>query len=198
VDVTGLVTAGAAGLAAVLAGANLWISGRRELNKWKREALVEAFVTFLDASFKQNGTCTKLTSPGLKTSTERHRLHIAAVEAHDMETDTLTRLRLLAPSRLIAAAEALHEAEHRLVATCFTQPLPLEETLDTVRLAARSARVKLLESARQALRLRDTAAIGHSHRGTGWYEFRSLIEDDPGQQTAPNARPALTEESEPR
>ena len=48
------MTGGAAGLAAVLAGVNLYVSGRRELHKWTREALVEALVIFLDTSFKQS------------------------------------------------------------------------------------------------------------------------------------------------
>jgi hypothetical protein len=50
VDVTGAVTAGAAGLAAILAGVNLYVSGRREVHKWTHEALVEALVIFLDTS----------------------------------------------------------------------------------------------------------------------------------------------------
>ena len=173
-DVTGIVTAGAAGLAAVLAGINLWVSGRRELDKWTRDTLVEVFVTFMDASFKQNGICTTVTSLDSRKITERQHLRIAAVGAHDTETDTLTRLRLLASSRVVTAAEALHEAEHKLVDMSFTDPLPSVESLETVRGSVLGARAQLLEEARRALRLRDTAAIRHSHRDTGWYEFRSI------------------------
>jgi hypothetical protein len=54
VNVIGAIAAGAAGLAAVLAGVNLYVSGRRELNKWTRETLVELFVSFLETSFAHN------------------------------------------------------------------------------------------------------------------------------------------------
>jgi hypothetical protein len=56
VNVIGAVTAGAAGLAAVLAAINLYLTGRREVHKWTREALVEALVMYLDTSIKQ-GVC---------------------------------------------------------------------------------------------------------------------------------------------
>jgi len=52
------VTAGAAGIAALLSGINLYVSGRREEHRWNREALIEAFVTFLGASFTLNAACT--------------------------------------------------------------------------------------------------------------------------------------------
>jgi hypothetical protein len=57
VNWVGAVTAGAASLAAVLAGVNLYVSGRRELNKWTRETLIEIFSLFLDASFKHASAC---------------------------------------------------------------------------------------------------------------------------------------------
>ena len=79
----GVATAGAAGLAAVLAGVNLYVSGRRELDKWTREALEGAVVP------------------------------------------------------------------------------------------VRQGRTRFLEAARSALRLSDTAAIGHHHRDIGWHDFRS-------------------------
>jgi hypothetical protein len=41
------------------------------------------------------------------------------IATHDLQTDTLTRLRLLAPSRVVTAAEVLHQAEHKLVALSF-------------------------------------------------------------------------------
>lgn len=173
-SVVGAVTAGAAGLAAVLAAVNLYVSGRRELSRWKRETLVEAFVTFLDASFGQNAACRTLTTSGITpTGQERNRLRAKVVAAHDIETDTLTRLRLLAPSKVVMAAEALHEAEHRLVAASFAEPVPAAEALEVIRMPVRRARANLLESARATLRLRDTAGITHHHHETGWHEFLS-------------------------
>jgi len=37
------------------------------------------------------------------------------VTGHNTETDTLTHLRLLAPSRVVKAAEGLHEADHGII-----------------------------------------------------------------------------------
>jgi hypothetical protein len=172
--VIGAVTAGAAGLAAVLAAINLYVSGRRELNKWTREALIETFVTFLDASFRQNRACRTLASGVSPTEEDRTRLHRAVVAAHDLQTDTLTRLRLLAPSRVVTAAEALHEAEHKLASVCIAEPRRSAEELEDARVPVRRARAHLLESARSTLRLRDTAAIGHHHHDAGWHEFRAI------------------------
>jgi len=50
-DVTSVLGAGAAAVAAVLAGANFLQAERREKRRWVHEALVEAYVAFLDASF---------------------------------------------------------------------------------------------------------------------------------------------------
>jgi hypothetical protein len=47
-----IISAVAASLAAVLAGVNLVVSGRREHAKWARETLVEVLVDFVDASFE--------------------------------------------------------------------------------------------------------------------------------------------------
>jgi hypothetical protein len=175
-DVTAVVTAGAAGLAAVLAGINLYVSGQRELRKWTREALLEVVVTFLDASFSHSSAC-RVTSPsGPVPEVEWRRLRKAAVVAHHAETNTLTRLRLLAPSKVVRDAEALHETEHELVAVCFAGELPTREELDEALAPVRRAREKFLQSARSALQLSDTAPITHRHRDTGWYEIRDATD----------------------
>lgn len=65
------VTAGAAGIAALLSGINLYVSGRREEHRWNREALIEAFVTFLGASFTLNAACTAGARLGRKDQESR-------------------------------------------------------------------------------------------------------------------------------
>jgi hypothetical protein len=49
--VASVVSAIAACLAAVLSGASLLISGRREQTQWTRETLVETLALFLDKSY---------------------------------------------------------------------------------------------------------------------------------------------------
>jgi hypothetical protein len=174
VDVTGGVTAGAAGLAAVLAGVNLYVSGRRELHKWTREALVEALVVFLDTSIKQSGLCSTAASRRSLPDPPIDNLQRAVIAVHDLQTETLTRLRLLAPSRVVIAAEALHRAGHELVYTCFIEPPQATEANKSTLLQMQRARQEFLKSARSTLRLTDTAAINHGQSGgERWHEFRS-------------------------
>jgi hypothetical protein len=129
--IVGAVTACAAGLAAIFAGANLYLSGRREFNKWTRDTLVELFVTFLDASFKHGSACGVMlrTSP---PSSQRHSLQQAAVTAHELEVETLTRLRLLAPAEAVRAAMALLETERQVAAPCFLESVPQHEDPETL------------------------------------------------------------------
>jgi len=175
VDLIGAVTAAAAGLAAVLAGVNLYVSGRRELHKWTREALIDALVVFLDTSIKQSGLCEAAASWSSLPDLERDHLRRAVIAAHDLQTETLTRLRLLAPSRVVIAAEALHRAGHELVSICFIEPTQSPEVNESTLLLVQRARQQFLESARSTLRLTDMAAIGHGQSKTRWHEFRSSI-----------------------
>lgn len=175
VDVIGAVTAGAAGLAAVLAGVNLYISGRRELHKWTRETLLEALVIFLDTSFKLSDVCAHAASWNSLPDLERNRLRKTVIVAHDLQTETLTRLRLLAPSHVVIAAESLHRASHELVFICFIEPLQSTEVKESALLLVQRARQQFLESARSTLRLTDTAAISHGLPSIGWHEFRSSV-----------------------
>ena len=51
-----LLMAGAASVAALLSGVNLYVGDRREEHRWNREALIEAFVTFVGGKlFSQCG-----------------------------------------------------------------------------------------------------------------------------------------------
>jgi hypothetical protein len=89
-DVIGAVTAGAAGLAAALSSFNLYISGRPDLHKWRRDALVEAFVKFMQAGFNQTRACHALVMATLPI--DRHSLRGILVNGHDLESEILTRL----------------------------------------------------------------------------------------------------------
>ena len=56
-SVASVLSATAASIAAVLTAINLYVTGRRERAKWAREALVDAFIAFLDESFKAKDLC---------------------------------------------------------------------------------------------------------------------------------------------
>jgi hypothetical protein len=104
-----LVTAGAASVCGTTIRTYLYVSGRRAEHRWNREAFIEAFVMFVGASFSLNAACTAGARLGRKDQ-ESHKYALQAVEALDTETNTLTRIRLLASSALVAEAEARLEA----------------------------------------------------------------------------------------
>jgi hypothetical protein len=136
-----------------------------------RKLFIDALAVFLDASFTHTSACRPLTASALghrSAPPEEHQRRTAVVAAHQVETDILTRLRLLAPSHVITDAETLHEAEHALATLCFAQ----EPDLDGAMVPVRHAREQFLRSARSALQLRDSAPIGHKQHGTGCREFR--------------------------
>jgi hypothetical protein len=174
-DWVGAVTAGAAGLAAVFAGVNLYLSGRRELDKWTRETLVETIATFLDASFKHASACRSIyrLSP---EADELDRLRRASLAAHDLENESLTRLRLLAPSAVVEAARKLIESEYYLSEPCFLSPAP-EDTSDVLIQPVHRNRAQFIEAARSALGLREKAGTGAFDKNVNWRNLRILVEE---------------------
>ena len=189
-DVVGDVTAAAAGIAAVLSGVNLWISGRRELNRWTREALMETLVNFFDTSFKLRDSCRQLIvlTPGKESEIPQLRKDI--VSAHDHETDTLTRLRLLAPSNVVRAAEILHEADHDVIDSYLAEA-PAEQYREALA-KNQAARGKFIDAARSAFNLKDSAPQSHSNDGTSWWKFR---DDTAGLNSANSPAPSSSEPS---
>ncbi|MGW7680908.1 hypothetical protein ACWGID_09240 [Kribbella sp. NPDC054772] len=153
-----LIAATAACIAAVLSGLSLFVGGRREERRWRREAMTDTLVTFLDASFS---------GPGQRVYDARSRRDDLSEHRHESELarrteiDALTRLRLLAPSDVVLAAERLHEAGHQVSSAVFaSNGLPSEEEWQQLRLRRRGAREELLDTARKTLGLGPAQAIG--------------------------------------
>ena len=96
---TSALSAAAAGAAAVISLATLivttMVTGRREQRKWVRGALTDAFVAFLDASWR--GT----------DALKRHQEEEVPAQAYADMRSNLTRLRLLASAPVVAAGEEL-------------------------------------------------------------------------------------------
>ena len=154
-----MLSAGAATLAAVLAGLTLYATGRRETRKWLRDSLVEHYVEFLTSSFS---------GAGQRAYSARRQGDAAALsmiaesarQAYTHGTDTLTRLRILAPQDVVHAAEALHVADFAVSTTVLTSdPLPSEEDWRKLRDTQRAARAAMLVAIRKSLGLGDAAPI---------------------------------------
>jgi hypothetical protein len=152
------LSAGAAGLAALLSGVNLFVSSRREVVKWRREALSEAFVSLLDASFRGKDIC--------KRYCNEYRRSEAAASAHQAdlvsETDEvlrmmredLTRLRLLAPKSVLDSCKELYKRNHDFLDLVKGKPDGIRDLEDMrIRLEIRSARNAAVTSAKALMRL---------------------------------------------
>jgi hypothetical protein len=177
VDWVGAVTAGAAGIAAGLAGVNLYVSGRRELDKWARETLVEILTTFLDGSFNHWNACEAIhvLAPQIR---ELNQLRSAIIASHDTEIDALTRLRILAPPSLVDAALILLEAEYDLAAHCFLEVIQ-SDVYCKLRGCVNQSRGRFIEAARLALGLRKIAGTGSFDKGPGpsWTTLRGRLQE---------------------
>ncbi len=193
-DVIGAVAAGAAGLAAVLAGVNLYVSDRREKKKWaederrekeqserdarreqerwERDALIKNLALFLDASFKIGSNCHTILRESPPPA-ERARLSVAALAAHDAGGDAMTRLRLLAPADVVDAANRVRIRETELaLACCPEQTKPTKE--DELSSNMREAREEFLQSSRKALSLDKESGTDFANSKT-WRPFRVMV-----------------------
>ena len=187
-DVIGTVTAGAAGLAAVLAGVNLYVSDRREKKKWtqderreqerwERDKLIDNLALFLDASFQIGSNCHTILRESPPPA-ERARLSAAALAAHDAGGDAMTRLRLLAPADLVKAADLVRIHETKLALACCPelQPNPDNESSEVDNLSSnlREAREQFLKSSRKTLSLDEESGTSFRNRKT-WRPFRMMV-----------------------
>ena len=85
-----------------------------------------------------------------------------AADAHRRQTATLTRLRMIAPSTVVLAAEALHEADHAVVDAAPDRPdVPDEDNWSQLRTMQWEARSAFVDQVRRSLRRGPTAPIGH-------------------------------------
>lgn len=75
---------------------------------WRREALVDTVVAFLDASFEAPG---ELSLGRFRAGAYRELDEARHREAHQRMLRALTRLRVIVSADLVAAAERIHEAD---------------------------------------------------------------------------------------
>ncbi|MGW4533536.1 hypothetical protein ACWEOI_21555 [Nocardia sp. NPDC004340] len=159
--VPSVISAVAASLAATLAGITLYISGRRENRKWLRESLIDAYVDYLDASFRSGGAYARIARVEGHDASLFAELRTRTDVAYDAQGVVLTRLRLIAPRSVVSAAEELHLADYGVRRATFDRPQP--PTDDDEWIAARNeqhrSRENFIRVARQSLRLGQGSAI---------------------------------------
>jgi hypothetical protein len=155
-DLASIVSAGTAALAAGFGGANLYVSGRRDHRRWAREALVDLFVSYLDASFSIEHAFVPPSPSHLhqgELETAEQRLSIVR-QAHDLQMNALTKLRILTSKRVIELAVALHEAGHRVTDLHLAVPAESSSDIDAAHDDLWAARDAFVSSCQRALGLR--------------------------------------------
>ena len=166
-DAASTISAIGAALAALLAGLNLYYSGRREHAKWARETLAELYVAYLDASFKSSYACRqifrRIEAPATAASAGDEELHAQIGEAHADQVATLTRLRLLSSRSVVHAAVALHEANHAFADLATAQPASSRGEMIAARDAVWQRRQEFLTAAKRTLGLRGSLASVMHH-----------------------------------
>lgn len=157
-----VVAAVATCAAAVFSALSLIVAGRREQRKWRRDSLVEALVDFIGGSFAGGGQRV-LDARRRGEPLDGHRASTEA--AHGRQTESLTRLRLIAPAAVVVAAERLHEADHAVHDAALDGPVEDPEPDRWARLRQDQARAResLLDSARRSLREGAGPPVRHRH-----------------------------------
>jgi hypothetical protein len=160
---TSVLGAGAAAVAAVLAGANFLQAERREQRRWVHEALVEAYVAFLDASFDLDKVARRMVNARKDPGADQEQA-AAIAEAdrlHTKQTETLTRLRVLASDSVVRAAETLHGRDHGVTDLSRTVDVLDDAAMEPARTLRKAARQHLIDAARRSMRLPTGVPIGH-------------------------------------
>lgn len=147
-DSASWISAGAAALAAVLAGLNLVYSGRRERQRWIRETLVDLLVTYLDASFTWARAAIRLPDGGDDTPARRE-----ISDAHATQDAALTKLRLMTGKAMLDAAFDLHAANHAFERALAMDPPAADEEVEQLREQLWQARNRYVECGKRTIGL---------------------------------------------
>jgi hypothetical protein len=155
-DLAPILGATAAAIAAILAGLNLFVSGRHERTKWIRETLVEVYVDFLAISAERSDIAIRAVRSRRagKEQGALTELREQSDSAHGRHLDLLTRLRLLAIAQVIRAAQELHECDDALSKLAFGSVSPSDEDLDHMWSALWSERVRVIDAIRGSIHIR--------------------------------------------
>jgi hypothetical protein len=171
-EIAAFFGAAAALAAALFSGVSLYLSGKREERRWRRDVLLSAYQRMIELSFDRSLRAVKGidTRQGIESFVlkelreEEYSLHL--------EYDSmLTRLCLLATANVVDAAERVHLYDNELVelAELKTDQKPSEADVNAFeekREQNRRAKQDMLSAARATLGLDQAAPIGDSYWGT--------------------------------
>lgn len=163
--IAGVAAVVAAVIAAILSAVTLAVSGRREELRWRREALTEVLVQFVDTTFQgPHSEAFNLRLSG--EDPERYRQ--TAIDAHAEMVNLLTRLRMLARNRVVKKAVEIHAVQDRIYDAIYSDA-DLMDTDEFGVLVAKRGRLRneFLRLARRNLGLWGSAEIDTSRAHVG-------------------------------
>jgi hypothetical protein len=155
--------------AAVFSGISLYLAGKREERRWRRDSLLEAYQRFIELSFDRSliavqGIDTRRAHvpPRTRGTFNLDELRTRQERLHAEYDSLITRLRLLAARDVVDAAETLHVLDNQLVDLALTNDATASDTefniFEEKREQNRQAKEQMLRAARATLGL-DTAAV---------------------------------------
>jgi hypothetical protein len=156
-----ILSAIAATLAAVLSCGTLYLTGRREHRRWLRDSLVEAYVEYVEASFAGRPARTlelRAAQDDAGVADQKEK----SDEARERAMASLTRLRLIAPNDVVAAAEKLYFADVDAIAVAFNGPVPPDDTWRAARQHQRECRDRFIGEVRKSLGVARQAGVSLS------------------------------------
>src|SRR3954452_21205990 len=107
-DTAAIVAAGGAIAAAALSALTLYVTGKREQTKWRRDAVIESIVEFTSGSY---GRFSERAFNARRARESIERYVQRADDGLRRQNAALTRLRLLASNEVVARAEAVQRED---------------------------------------------------------------------------------------
>jgi hypothetical protein len=157
--------------AALFSGISLYLSGKREERRWRRDALLNTYQRFIELSFERSFK----TVLGIRVRRgiepgDLDDLRQEESELH-LEYDSLfTRIRLLGNGDVVHASETLHTSDQELVQLGLRSDAPAtdsdSDTFEIERQRNRRAKETLLNAARATLGFEPAAPIDDVFWGT--------------------------------
>ena len=163
-NVAAFVGAAAALAAALFSGVSLYLAGKREERRWRRDALVSAYQRFIELSFERSLNAVE--GMDLRRNGEPFdlkKLRRDEWRSHEEYDGLLTRMRLLGAGAVVQAAEPLHGCDQELIKLGLgTDEAASDADFDFFeekREQDRKAKLDMLHAARATLGLEPAAPI---------------------------------------
>jgi hypothetical protein len=163
-NVAAFFGAAAAFAAALFSGVSLYLAGKREERRWRRDALFNTYQRFIQLSFERSLKAVL----GIKVRRGTPPFHLKKLVdeewlLHQEYDGLLTRLRLLGVSDIVHSAEILHKRDQELVELALRSEEVVTdidfETFERKREENRQAKNSMLDAARATLGLDAAAPI---------------------------------------